>query len=243
MTLVKKMLPFYILAIIASGILSMMASRTVTVLASAMEPPELRREAAIVLDPGHGGEDGGAVSPNGTRESGLNLEISLRLRDVCRFLGLPVTMTRETEISLHSSDADTVSEKKVSDLKNRVALVKDTPDPILVSIHQNMFEQPKYHGAQVLYAPSQGSEALAQALQAALRTGLDPQNHREPKERKDLYLLNKVSCPAVLIECGFLSNPAEESLLRDAAYQTRLAAVIGAALYEARPVSQAEQVA
>ena len=156
----------------------------------------------IVLDPGHGGEDGGAVSANGVRESGLNLEISLRTRDLLRFLGIPVVMTRETDLSIHSPEAVTVSEKKISDLKNRVALVSGTENPILVSIHQNMFAESKYYGTQLFYADSDPSRQLAEELQALFAAELDPSNHRRAKPCENVYLLNKISCPGVLLECS-----------------------------------------
>jgi N-acetylmuramoyl-L-alanine amidase len=225
------MLPVYGIAVCLILFCSLFASQSVTVLAGAFEDIESPGLPVIVLDPGHGGEDGGAVSANGVRESGLNLEISLRTRDLLRFLGIPVVMTRETDLSIHSPEAVTVSEKKISDLKNRVALVSDTENPILVSIHQNMFAESKYYGTQLFYADSDPSRQLAEELQALFAAELDPSNHRRAKPCENVYLLSKISCPGVLVECGFLSNPKEEALLQSAEYQKKLAAVLAAGLF------------
>ena len=232
MRAIYKMLPVYGIAVCLILFCSLFASQSVTVLAGAFEDIESPGLPVIVLDPGHGGEDGGAVSANGVRESGLNLEISLRTRDLLRFLGIPVVMTRETDLSIHSPEAVTVSEKKISDLKNRVALVSDTENPILVSIHQNMFAESKYYGTQLFYADSDPSRQLAEELQALFAAELDPSNHRRAKPCENVYLLNKISCPGVLVECGFLSNPKEEALLQSAEYQKKLAAVLAAGLMD-----------
>lgn len=231
MRAIYKMLPVYGIAVCLILFCSLFASQSVTVLAGAFEDIESPGLPVIVLDPGHGGEDGGAVSANGVRESGLNLEISLRTRDLLRFLGIPVVMTRETDLSIHSPEAVTVSEKKISDLKNRVALVSDTENPILVSIHQNMFAESKYYGTQLFYADSDPSRQLAEELQALFAAELDPSNHRRAKPCENVYLLSKISCPGVLVECGFLSNPKEEALLQSAEYQKKLAAVLAAGLF------------
>ena len=177
----------------------------------------------VVIDPGHGGEDGGAVSCTGVQESGINLDISMRLNDLLGFLGVPTRMTRTEDVSVHSPEAVSFSEKKVSDLKNRVKVSNQTPNAILVSIHQNMFSESRYRGAQVFYASTPGSKELAERLQQALHKDVDPNNRRMAKQSHTVYLLNKINCPGVLIECGFLSNPEEESKLRDPYYQIRLA--------------------
>ena len=181
----------------------------------------------IVLDAGHGGEDGGAVSALGTQESGINLEVSGRLNTLMRFLGLHTKMIRTEDISVYT-EGTTIAQKKVSDIKNRVRIVESTPNAILVSIHQNHFSESKYRGAQVFYNAQ--SELLAEKLQQALCTQVDPNNHRECKPAQNIYLMEHVTCPAVLIECGFLSNPQEELLLRDASYQKKLVCAIACTL-------------
>lgn len=181
----------------------------------------------VVIDAGHGGEDGGALSASGIRESGVNLEIALRLNDLLHFLGMQTRMIRTEDVSVYT-EGNTIAAKKVSDIRNRVSIVQNTPNAILISIHQNHFSEEKYRGAQVFYAA--GSEALAERMQAALIAQVDPANHRACKPARDVYLMEHVTCPAVLIECGFLSNYAEEQLLRDPSYQKKLAAAIAGGL-------------
>ena len=198
------------------------AGSVVAVLAEKPAQPKI-----FVIDAGHGGEDGGAVSALGTQESGLNLEISGRLNALMRFLGLRTKMIRTEDISVYT-EGTTIAQKKVSDIKNRVRIVESTPNAILVSIHQNHFSEAKYRGAQVFYNAQ--SEALAKKLQQALCTQVDTKNHRECKPAQNIYLMEHVTCPAVLIECGFLSNPQEELLLRDASYQKKLVCAIACTL-------------
>ena len=189
------------------------------------EPP-----VTVVIDAGHGGEDGGAVSVTGVYESKLNLEIALRINDLLHLLGVQTEMVRTEDVSVYT-EGSTIAQKKVSDIRHRVALVEQTPNALLVSVHQNQFSEAKYRGAQVFYAKTDGSQALAEQLQAALAVQVDPNNHRACKQAKDIYLMEHVSCPAVLVECGFLSNSAEEALLRDAAYQKKLAAAVAGTIF------------
>ncbi len=184
----------------------------------------------VIIDAGHGGEDGGAISVTGIRESGLNLEISHRLNDFLNFLGIRTQMIRKTDISVYT-EGDTIAQKKVSDIRQRVHIVETTPNALLLSIHQNNFSEEKYRGAQVFYAATDGSPELAEKLQSSLAAHVDPNNHRACKQAQDIYLMKHVSCTAVLIECGFLSNYAEEQLLQDAQYQKKLAAAIGCCIY------------
>lgn len=184
----------------------------------------------LVLDAGHGGEDGGAVSLTGVPESRINLAIALKLDDMLGLYGAPHTLLRREDISLHDPEADTLRKKKVSDLKNRVAAIEGTEGAALLSIHQNSYPDSRYHGAQVFYAPTDGSQELARHIQTAIRAALQPENSRECKQIPDtVYLMNHISCPAVLVECGFLTNGEEEALLRDDAYQRKLAAVLASA--------------
>lgn len=179
---------------------------------------------SLILDAGHGGEDGGAVSLSGVPESIINLSVAKRTDLLLGLFGIPCVMLRQEDVSLHDANANTLREKKVSDLKNRVAAIESEANPRLISIHQNTFSDRRYHGAQVFFAPTAGSQALAETMQEALRTTLDPDNQRVCKPIPDtIYLMNHISCPAILVECGFLSNPNEEQLLLSPAYQTKLA--------------------
>ena len=196
----------------------------------AMEPVALGRGRALILDAGHGGEDGGAVSITGVPESQINLAIVLKLRDVLGLYGVAPVVLREEDISLHDSEAGTLREKKRSDLKNRVALVEEVEGGTLLSIHQNTYPGSRYHGTHVFYAPTEGSQKLAEHFQNSIKIALQPDNERAVKQIPDtVYIMNHVTCPTILIECGFLTNPGEEALLRDEDYQRKLSAVIAAA--------------
>ena len=197
-------------------------SRAVTVLAQ-NRPAE--RDVTVVIDPGHGGVDGGAISCTGIPESRFNLEISLRLNEMFRFLGYKTRMIRSEDISVYT-EGETIARKKVSDLKQRLRMVEGTENPVLLSIHQNYFPQAQYSGAQTFYAATSGSRDLAGALQTAFNRYLDPVSPRQEKQSSGIYLMEHISCPAVLIECGFLSNPREEALLRNPDYQKKLSALI-----------------
>ncbi len=185
--------------------------------------------AAWIIDAGHGGEDGGAVSPNGAVESAINLEVARRLDGVLALLGESTLLLRDTDVSLHGPEAVSLREKKASDLRSRAETAAQYPEAALVSIHQNSFPQPQYRGTQVFWAPTEGSQKLAQGIQETVRSKLQPDNSRESKPIPEtVYLMNHVPNRAVLVECGFLSNPEEEGLLQDSAYQTKLAVVIAA---------------
>lgn len=185
----------------------------------------VQREHTIVIDPGHGGIDGGATSCTGVLESKFNLDISLRLNDMMRFLGYQTVMTRTEDISVYT-EGDTIARKKMSDLKERVRIINNTENVILLSIHQNTFPDGKYSGAQVFYAATDGSQAFAQKLQTALVSHLNPGSNRQEKRSTKVYMMEHIKCPGVLIECGFLSNPEEEGRLRSTDYQKKLCAVI-----------------
>ena len=181
----------------------------------------------IVLDAGHGGEDGGATSCTGVLESGINLEITLRLRDLLHLLGRETRMIRVSDISVYTK-GESIAQKKMSDLKERVRIVNSTPRAVLVSIHQNNFTDSRYSGAQVFYASTQGSEQLAKELQSTLISSLNKGSNRKSKQCDGVYLMEHISCPGVLVECGFLSNPQEEARLRSLDYQRKLCCVIAA---------------
>lgn len=186
----------------------------------------------VILDAGHGGEDGGASTADGVLESGINLEIALRLRDLLAFAGVDTQMIRDTDTAVYSGDCRTISQKKVSDLKNRAAMVNAVENGLLVSIHQNYFEQTKYCGAQVFFAKTEGSKALAERIQQSLRENVDAANHRQCKPSQSVYLMEHIECTGVLIECGFLSNYEEAKCLQTDAYQKKLTAAICGAITE-----------
>ena len=203
-------------------------SRVVTVISE--ELPFVRKHC-IVIDPGHGGEDGGAVSCTGRMESEYNLAISRRLDDLLHLLGYRTRMTRTSDVSIYTTGS-TLAQKKVSDLKERVRIVNETGNALLVSIHQNQFSDSRYSGAQVFYAKTAGSKDLGQKLQAELVAALNPGSNRKSKPVSGVYLLENIPCAGVLVECGFLSNPQEEAMLRNTDYQKKLCCVLAAALHQ-----------
>ncbi|MBR6790282.1 MAG: N-acetylmuramoyl-L-alanine amidase [Oscillospiraceae bacterium] len=178
----------------------------------------------IVIDPGHGGMDGGAIGDGGVVEKDINLAIALQLRDLLRLSGYEVIMTRESDVSIHDEGVTGVREQKRSDIRNRLEIMEKRPDAVVVMIHQNQFSQSKYAGAQMFYGPKvPESRALAERMQAAFRQ-LQPDNKREIKPgTKDVYLLWECENPIVLAECGFISNPEECRLLQTPAYQRKAA--------------------
>lgn len=186
-------------------------------------------QQTLVIDPGHGGEDGGAVSVTGQPESQINLAIALNLEQLMGFYGVPTVMTRRQDVSIHDEGADTLRKKKVSDLHNRVALINAVENATLISIHQNASPSPKHQGIQVFYGDEVLSRPLAQAIQKTMTQVMEPGKARVPQRiPTSVYLMNHVSCRAVLVECGFVSNPEEEKLLLEPAYQRKLAMTLAA---------------
>lgn len=174
----------------------------------------------IIIDPGHGGNDPGAIGVTGISEKDINLAVSLSLKEQAENAGFQVVMTRESDIALYDKDA---SNKKRSDLQNRKKNTEEIPSALFISIHMNKFEQSSVKGAQVFYAGTEESKLLAESIQNSIRT-FDSTNKRfAMKIPKTVYLLQDVSRPSVLVEGGFLSNPTEEGKLKDKEYQTALA--------------------
>ncbi len=170
----------------------------------------------IGIDPGHGGVDPGTVSKNGIGEAEINLKIALKLKEIIKANGGSVVMTRGNEKAL--------SDNKREDLESRKEIIERELCDIFLTIHLNSFTDPKYYGAQVFYKKdSQESMILADCIQEELRILLDENNTRVPQERDDVYLLRELDIPAVLVECGFLSNAQEEKLLRSENYQRKIA--------------------
>ena len=189
----------------------------------------VQRLHTVVIDAGHGGEDGGAVSCTGVKESEINLAIALKLGDLLHLMGYRTRMIRTTDVSVYTS-GNNLAQKKVSDLRERVRTVNDTENAVLVSIHQNTFPEARYSGAQVFYNGVGESAVLAESLQERFGTLLNPGSKRAIKRADGIYLMENVRCTAVLAECGFLSNPAEEAKLRDEDYQRKISAVIAGTL-------------
>ena len=189
------------------------------------EPGAVR---TVIVDPGHGGADGGAVGADGVVEKDINLAIALKLRDMLAVQGYEVLMTRETDVMTCDEGVQGIGKQKKSDMRNRLKLIQDHPGAVVLSIHQNLFEEEKYHGAQMFYGRNNPfSRELAQTLQEIFVKNLQPENLREIKKgEKDLYLLWQSENPIVLVECGFLSNREECARLQDEEYQGQVAFTI-----------------
>ncbi len=188
----------------------------------------------FIIDPGHGGEDGGAVAADGTQEKDINLQISLKLNDILTSLGLNTAMTRMTDTSISDSGTKGIKEIKISDMHNRLEICNSSDENILISIHQNKFEQSKYSGAQIFYSQNtEESPQLAQCIQESIVSLLQPENTREIKPAdKNIYLLYNAKVPAVICECGFMSNGEELNNLKNEEYQTKMAIAIAKGIIE-----------
>ncbi len=188
----------------------------------------------IVLDAGHGGIDGGCVSVNGVAEKGINLSIVQTLRDSLDILGFDVVCTREDDRSIHDSGVEGIAKQKLSDMKNRLDIINRYDDALVVSVHQNQFVDPRYSGAQMFYAKeNDNSRRLAECMKKQFVALLQPSNERETKPvGKEMYLIHNAKSPALMVECGFLSNPDEAKLLESADYQKKVAFTILTGLEE-----------
>lgn len=177
----------------------------------------------LVIDPGHGGIDSGAVGIDGTKESDLNLAIALKLRAMAELYGQENALLRQDDSSL--CDSDSYSERR--DLEHRTELVSAELNPVYISIHQNDYPTGQASGAQVIYASGEGSEAFGSITHANLLSALYPNSRRvaEPSTKK-LYILSHLSCPAILVECGFVSNAIDLENLKKPGYQTSVAAIM-----------------
>lgn len=182
----------------------------------------------VIIDAGHGGPDGGTSADDGTLEKDLNLQIAKKLDEILISMGVKTVVVRNEDISIHDESAKTIRQKKVSDIKNRLALMEKTEDAIFVSIHQNHFSNSKYSGTQVFYSKNNPcSRVLADSIRLPVISYLQPDNTREIKPSgTDIYLLYHAQIPAVMVECGFLSNKPEAEKLKDEEYQRKLAFLI-----------------
>lgn len=191
---------------------------------------EIPESTLIIVDAGHGEPDGGCSAADGTKESDINLSISKKTDAILGLLGEDTLMTRTGESDLSDADATTIAEKKISDIRNRTDLVNQQSNAILVSIHQNTYREERYFGAQVFYGIVGNSQLYGQRLQQDLRL-LNPENRRMCKKvSAEVYLMNHVTVPALLVECGFLSNQKEAENLKSNDYQTKLAMTVAVSI-------------
>lgn len=191
-----------------------------------MTKPVLKQ--TVIIDAGHGGDDGGAIGIDGTVEKDINLDIALKLEKLLKFYGFDVIMTRTEDIMTCDDGLDSLRKRKVSDIHNRFDVLEKNPDAVFISIHQNKFEDNSQHGTQVFYSGNNDeSKLLAESIQNSIVSVLQPDNSRVVKKSgSGIYLLYHAKLPAVLVECGFISNPAEVKKLNDEKYRMKIAILI-----------------
>jgi N-acetylmuramoyl-L-alanine amidase len=179
----------------------------------------------IVIDAGHGGEDGGASGSTGTPEKEINLAIAKDLEQLLVASGYHVVMTRTEDVAIGDNSLKTVHERKVSDMHQRLKILEEQKNCVFISIHQNYFTQSQYNGTQIFYSTNDpNSKILAENIREQVIQLLQKDNQRETKPAGDsIYLLRESKVPAVLVECGFLSNSEEELKLKDPIYQHKMA--------------------
>jgi N-acetylmuramoyl-L-alanine amidase len=185
------------------------------------------KEPILIIDAGHGGADGGAVSLNGDTESAINLDIALRMSAIADLSGIKYTMTRESENIVYPDSLKSIAKKKVYDQQMRAALINKTQNAILLSVHQNIFTHASVNGPQAFYSKNEGSDALAKLIQSGMNGILCPGSRRVAAPiAQNIYLFKNVSCPAALAECGFISNPKESQLLGTDSYKLKISVVL-----------------
>ena len=182
--------------------------------------------ATLVIDPGHGGIDGGAIAADGTKESAINLAIAQKMAAIAGFYGKSYVMTRDTE----ESSVSIAEYSEHADLVRRAELANSTPGGVLISIHQNNYPAPEPMGAEVMFAATNGSRELGELAQKNIVSMADPEDRRVASPAPaELLLTSSVTCPAILAECGFMSNPQEAGKLGTDVYQTKLSCALTAA--------------
>lgn len=181
----------------------------------------------LIIDPGHGGADGGAVAADGSIESAINLAVALKLDSLAHFFGVESLMTRTDESLAYPDSASSIAEKKRWDQRTRLELINSAENAVLISIHQNYYPDPRPVGPQVLYGKSEASKALGELCHGLLNENLCPENRRVAAPALDnIYLMKNAGCTAILVECGFMSNAGELQMLRNDEYQKKLAAIM-----------------
>ena len=177
----------------------------------------------IIIDAGHGGDDGGAVA-NGIVEKDINLKIALKLKDIFKTSGYNVIMTRSSDKMINEG-GNSLRERKVSDMKKRLEIYNKDKNNVVISIHQNKFTVEKYSGTQVFYGKNnKNSISLAESIRSSVKKLLQPLNERAVKPAdRNIYLLYNSEVPSVIVECGFISNFKEAKLLKNNDYQNKIA--------------------
>ena len=228
-TFLKIALVFVILIAVSVGVVTKIYRKELFIEANT----GITDEKIIILDAGHGGEDCGAIGVSGVYEKDLNLAVALEIGKQLEEQGYIVVYTRTDDRLLYGPDEDIKGIRKISDLKNRCKIAARYPDSIFVSIHMNSFGSGKYSGLQVYYSEENPESArIAGSIQDTVRESLQPQNNRVTKKGDNIYILEHVTNPAVLIECGFLTNAEECEKLSEKEYQKSLSFAIVCGIIE-----------
>ena len=188
---------------------------------SKVSNPNVNDDFFIVIDAGHGGMDGGTTAADGTLEKDINLSIANKLNAMLKAAGFNTVMVRETDELIGDNSLKTIRERKVSDIRKRLSIAESYPNSLLISIHQNHYGVEKYSGAQVFYSPnSPESQIAADEIQKSIVSLIQQENSRQIKKcGTNIYLLYNITTPAVMVECGFLSNREEAEKLKTDKYQ------------------------
>lgn len=178
----------------------------------------------IIIDAGHGGEDGGAVVQDNIVEKDINLNIAQKTNDVLSLFGFETYMVRETDKLIYDSDSKTLRQKKNSDLRNRLSLMNKFENCLYISIHQNKFEDNRIWGAQTFYSPNdEQSPVLAEFIQSSIISLIQPNNKRVIKKTgTNVFVIYNATKSAIMVECGFMSNNDELLKLKDDKYQNQM---------------------
>lgn len=183
-----------------------------------------RSEVRVVVDAGHGAPDGGAVGASGTEEKEINLSIAKKLQEVLEGKGIEVIMTRETDDGIWDEDAQTIREKKVSDMNNRLQIIKDSGADLFLSIHMNSFTNRKANGLRIFYDKQHPEgEQLAEEIQQNIAAVTGAETNAVKTADTRLFLMKDPVMPSILVECGFISNPEEEKKLQNDEYRAEIA--------------------
>lgn len=218
-----------VLPLLAALVLVVLCFALPPIYADEAEPVTAEAETTrvLIIDAGHGGEDGGAVTAGGVPESGINLAIAQKLEALAGLCGVESVMTRESQDINYPESASTTAQRKQSDQKARIELINAQSDAVLISIHQNFFPTAQPSGCQVLYGKPEGSRELGELTHRNLTEALCPTSRRVAAPiSEDIYLMRSAKCTSILVECGFLSNPSEAALLQTEDYQLKISALL-----------------
>lgn len=220
MSIKRKIIVYSLVILIIGGIGALFIKEPALLFTDATN----NTKKTVIVDAGHGGFDGGAVMGD-VLEKDINLKIANSLSNMLRASGFKVICTRTDDSSTESDPTATIAARKRSDLNNRLQILKNNPDAILISIHLNKFSSPSAKGAQMFYSPkSDDAKRLAEALKESVKDLLQKENHRTVKAgTKSTFLLYYSPVPAVIAECGFMSNPEEFQKLQTTEYQKQMA--------------------